>query len=51
MQEAASFEELRAERIRQSCEEHLAVLDAVEAGNLDWAEALLRQHLKQAAEY
>lgn len=51
MQEAASFEELSAERIRQSCEEHLAVLDAVEAGNMDWAEALLRQHLKQAAEY
>ncbi|WP_158971268.1 GntR family transcriptional regulator [Chachezhania sediminis] len=51
MQEAASFEELSADRIRESCEEHLAVLDAVEAGNMDWAEALLRQHLKQAAEY
>lgn len=51
MQEAASFEELSEDRIRQSCEEHLAVLDAIEAGNMDWAEALLRQHLKQAADY
>lgn len=51
MQEAATFEELSADRINQSCEEHLAVLDAVEAGNMDWAEALLRQHLKQAADY
>ncbi|UYV37406.1 GntR family transcriptional regulator [Rhodobacteraceae bacterium D3-12] len=50
MQEAASFEALSEARIRQSCEEHLAVLDAVEAGNMDWAEALLRQHLKQAAD-
>lgn len=51
MQESAAFFELPAERIEQSCREHLAILDAVESGNLDWAEALLRQHLKQALEY
>lgn len=51
MQESAAFFELPAERIEQSCREHLAILDAVENGDLDWAEALLRQHLKQALEY
>ncbi|PWE56985.1 GntR family transcriptional regulator [Metarhizobium album] len=51
MQESAAFFELPAERIEQSCREHLAILGAVEDGNLEWAEALLRQHLKQASEY
>lgn len=51
MQESAGFEELPAERIEQSCREHLAILDAVEAGDIEWAEALLRQHLRQAAEF
>lgn len=51
MQESAAFFELPAERIEQSCREHLAILDAVENGDLEWAEALLRQHLKQAHEY
>lgn len=51
MQESAAFFELPAERIEQSCREHLAILDAVESGDLEWAEALLRQHLKQASEY
>ena len=45
------FFELPAERIEQPCREHLAILDAVENGDLEWAEALLRQHLKQAHEY
>lgn len=45
------FFELPAERIEQSCREHLAILDAVDNGDLDWAEALLRQHLKQAWEW
>ncbi len=51
MQESAAFFELPAKRIEQSCREHLAILDAVERGNVEWAEALLRQHLKQASEY
>jgi DNA-binding GntR family transcriptional regulator len=51
MQESAGFEELPAERIEQSCREHLAILDAVEAGDIEWAEALLRQHLRQAADF
>jgi DNA-binding GntR family transcriptional regulator len=51
VQESAVFFELPAERIEQSCREHLAILDAVDNGDLDWAEALLRQHLKQAWEF
>jgi DNA-binding GntR family transcriptional regulator len=51
MQEAAAFEELPAERILQSCREHLAILDAVEGGDRDWAEALLRRHIREAADY
>ncbi|MGF0539954.1 FCD domain-containing protein [Agrobacterium sp. ES01] len=51
MQEAASFADLTTERIAQSCKEHLAVLDAIEGGMIEWAEALLRQHLRKAADY
>lgn len=50
MQESAGYAELPPERIEQSCREHLAILDAVEAGETEWAEALLRQHLRQASE-
>lgn len=51
MQESAGFEELPSERIEQSCREHLAILDAIDAGEMEWAEALLRQHLRQASEF
>lgn len=51
MQESAGFEELPAERIEQSCREHMTILDAVESGDIEWAEALLRQHLRQAADF
>ncbi|WP_157020252.1 GntR family transcriptional regulator [Mesorhizobium xinjiangense] len=51
MQEAAGYDELPAKRIEQSCREHLAILDAVEAGDMEWSEALLRQHLRQAAQF
>lgn len=51
MQESAGFDELPPERIEQSCREHLAILDAIDAGDMDWAEALLRQHLRQASEF
>lgn len=51
MQESAAFSELPTARIEQSCREHLAILDAAESGDLGWAEALLRQHLKQALDF
>jgi len=51
MQESASFRELPAERVEQSCREHMAILDAIEAGEMEWAEALLRQHLRQASDF
>ncbi len=50
MQEAVYYQVLAPERLRQSCTEHIAILDAIEAGNLDWAAALLRQHLRSAAD-
>lgn len=49
MGEAAAFEDLPTERIRQSCEEHLAILDAAEAGDREWAAALMRRHLHGSA--
>jgi DNA-binding GntR family transcriptional regulator len=51
LQESAGFEQLPGERLEQSCREHLAILDAVEVGEIEWAEALLRQHLRQASEF
>lgn len=51
MHESAAYSELPPDRIRQSCREHLAILEAIEAVDREWAEALLRQHLRQAAEY
>jgi len=48
MWEAAIYSHLSVERIRVSCEEHLAILAAVEEGNLEWAESLMREHLKKA---
>lgn len=51
MQEAAAFTDLPQERVIQSCHEHLAILDAIEAGDRDWAAALLRRHLMAASDY
>ncbi|UDL91884.1 GntR family transcriptional regulator [Mesorhizobium sp. PAMC28654] len=51
LQESAGFDQLPTERLERSCREHLAILDAVEAGEIEWAEALLRQHLRQASEF
>jgi len=48
MWEAAIYQDLSIERIRTSCNEHIAILDAVENGNLEWAESLMREHLKKA---
>jgi DNA-binding GntR family transcriptional regulator len=36
------------ERVDASCHEHLAILDALEAGDRDWAAALMRHHLDLA---
>lgn len=38
-----------AERIATSCREHLAILEAIERGDLQWAAALLKQHLFSAS--
>lgn len=35
----------RLERVRASMEEHVAIIDALLAGDRDWAAALMRQHL------
>ena len=34
----------------QSCKEHIAILDAIEAGDREWASALMRRHLAEGAE-
>jgi DNA-binding GntR family transcriptional regulator len=48
-QEFASFTpDSRA--LVQSCREHLAILDAVEAGDREWAAALMRRHLSEGAD-
>lgn len=51
MQESSAFVDLPVERVEQSCKEHVAILDAVEAGEMQWAEDLLRRHLRQASEF
>lgn len=48
MQEYAVFDSLPPARLEQSCREHLAILDALEKGDRDWAAALMRRHLSQA---
>ncbi len=50
MREAAIYDALPIERIRTSCEEHLRILDAIEEHNYEWAESLMREHLKTAGE-
>ena len=51
MGEAAAFETLPPDRVRQSCEEHMAILDAAEAGDQSWAAALLQRHLQGSARF
>jgi DNA-binding GntR family transcriptional regulator len=48
MKELAVFTSLDPDRVRQSCDEHLAILAAIEDGELGFAEALLRRHLELA---
>lgn len=46
--EYADFPTLPPQRIAQSCQEHLGILDALRDGDLAFAEALLKRHLQQA---
>jgi DNA-binding GntR family transcriptional regulator len=48
-QEFASFT-ADSRALVQSCKEHLAILDAIEAGDREWAAALMRRHLSEGSE-
>lgn len=48
-QEFASFT-ADSRALVASCREHLAILDAIEGGQLEWASALMRRHLQEGAE-
>ena len=48
LHEFASFPSLPIERMQQSCEEHMAILDAVQEGDRDFAAVLMRRHLDRA---
>ena len=37
------------ERVKVSCREHLAILDALEQGDNEWASTLLHRHLEVAS--
>lgn len=41
---------VNVERLRESCQEHLAILDAIEAGRLKEAALLMRAHLQGASD-
>lgn len=49
--EFGEFPHLSNERIIQSCREHLAILEALERGDQQWAEALMMRHLELAVRY
>jgi DNA-binding GntR family transcriptional regulator len=38
------------DRVAASCHEHMAILDALEAGDREWAAALMRHHLDLAGQ-
>jgi DNA-binding GntR family transcriptional regulator len=46
LEEHADF--FRHLRIRESCQEHLGIIGAIDAGDLEWAAALMRRHLAVA---
>lgn len=50
LRESTGYFDLSADRVAQSCREHLAILDAAQQGEIDWAVALLRRHLREASE-
>lgn len=43
-----AFAQLPGERVEQSTAEHLAILEAIEAGDIEWAATLLHRHLSLA---
>ncbi|KAB0264414.1 GntR family transcriptional regulator [Microvirga brassicacearum] len=49
MTEYADFDKLSGSRIYDACAEHIAILDAVRDGDIDFAEALLRRHIERAS--
>jgi DNA-binding GntR family transcriptional regulator len=50
LNEYADFPNLGSARIGQSCREHLGILDALESGDLTFAESLLQRHLRLAGQ-
>lgn len=48
-QEFASFGS-GSDRLVHSCREHMAILDAIERGEREWAAALMRRHLQEGSE-
>lgn len=46
----ADYPRIKAERLRQSCADHLAILDAIERGDQTRAAALMRAHLLSATD-
>lgn len=50
LNEYADFPNLSQTRIGQSCREHLGILDALEAKDLNFAESLLQRHLRLAGQ-
>ena len=51
LREHAEFSHITRTRIEQSCREHLAVIEAIDQQDREWAAALLRRHLLQAFGY
>lgn len=47
--EYRGFQTQNAERVQASCEEHLAIMDALERGDNEWASTLLKRHLQVAS--
>ncbi len=51
MRRLAEYSYLKdSSHIPESCEQHLAIIEALQRGDNEWAANLMRQHLKQASE-
>lgn len=48
LHELANFPRLNLDRMRQSCNEHIAILDALEVGDTSGAHRLMKEHLSHA---
>lgn len=49
MTELNDFSRLSERRLREACEDHLGILEAIAAGDYKFAEALLRRHITRAS--